>query len=559
MHIDQEKLIDLLADTAGMETDEAEKQLADLVAEIKEAIDEGEAYEVEGFGIFSGIGDNIIFIANKDLETEINYKYVGMEPIVLDAPAAEKPEQDDEEEEAGEQEDSDEGEYEDPFGFIYEDDDSEEDSDDEAGAESEEEPEPESEESAEAPEEAPGPDKWGIDSYKDDDSENVFSGLLGDNVESDLKGEAPEEDSAEAVTADEEEEALRDTAEDVFGLGDEIVDTDEAGTEEEPAEDVEAEIEHLAEQEPAEKDPGEDETTVSDLTAETAEEAEASQPEDEDPDEGEEEQEVVPIITNISSPGSEKKKAGDEKEKKPAKEKKAPQPKAAMPAGRKKKGAPVGSMLIIIVLLAGIVAASGYFGIIHIPGITPQPAEEVNRTEEPQSTSGSGTDDLQESGTAETGEGSGEQNSTDEPDSESETGMAGEANTAETANETDSGNEEDSELQPEEITTGGEQAPPGAASTGEDVYGLVGEVIPAANEGFTLVLFSLQDERNAEAKVEELTEIGYRAMTFPVETSQYGTLWRVSIGQFETLTDAANAANRLEEPYSTNYFITRIK
>ena len=83
MLIDNEKLVGLLMENSGLEQEKVEKQLAELVSDIKKALEENEAYEVEGFGIFSKLGNNIHFIPSEDLETEINYKYVGMEPIEL--------------------------------------------------------------------------------------------------------------------------------------------------------------------------------------------------------------------------------------------------------------------------------------------------------------------------------------------------------------------------------------------------------------------------------------------------------------------------------------------
>ena len=85
MHIDHSKLVELLTDASGIEKDKVEEQLSELVAEIQEAIAEGDAYEVDGLGVFSGIGNNVIFIPADELATEINYKYVGMEPIELES------------------------------------------------------------------------------------------------------------------------------------------------------------------------------------------------------------------------------------------------------------------------------------------------------------------------------------------------------------------------------------------------------------------------------------------------------------------------------------------
>ena len=83
MRIDNEKFVALLAENSGIDKDKVELYLAELIDEIKNAFDEDGAYEIENFGIFSKLGNNILFIPSEDLETEINYKYVGMEPLVL--------------------------------------------------------------------------------------------------------------------------------------------------------------------------------------------------------------------------------------------------------------------------------------------------------------------------------------------------------------------------------------------------------------------------------------------------------------------------------------------
>jgi nucleoid DNA-binding protein len=67
MHIDHQKLVELLTETSGIEKEKVESQLEELVEEIKEAIAEGDAYEVSGLGVFSGIGNNILFIPSDDL------------------------------------------------------------------------------------------------------------------------------------------------------------------------------------------------------------------------------------------------------------------------------------------------------------------------------------------------------------------------------------------------------------------------------------------------------------------------------------------------------------
>ena len=257
MLIDNEKFIGLLVENSGIEKEKVEKYLEELINDIKVAFDEDEGYEVEGFGIFSKLGANVLFIPSEELETEINYKYVGMEPIVMPDGApketVKEDEVDDEKEnpiqgilDGGESEDADG--YEDPFAELIgeveeetEDTVSEEElvdedyieaaveeeieneeqeeevfeefleeqleADDELFAvdniieesedaetedleaslkdifgDDDEVAETQEDEKSEEQEEVPGPDKWGIDAHKEDDQEEVFSGLLGDEA-----------------------------------------------------------------------------------------------------------------------------------------------------------------------------------------------------------------------------------------------------------------------------------------------------------------------------------------------------------------------------------------
>ncbi len=66
MHIDHKQFIELLTVTSGIEADKVEKQVTELVEEINQALTDGEAYEIEGFGIFSGIGNRVLFIPSKE-------------------------------------------------------------------------------------------------------------------------------------------------------------------------------------------------------------------------------------------------------------------------------------------------------------------------------------------------------------------------------------------------------------------------------------------------------------------------------------------------------------
>jgi hypothetical protein len=518
MHIDHSKLVELLAEATGAGPDKIESQLAELVTEIQQAIAEGDAYEVTGLGVFSGIGSNIIFIPSNDLSTEINYKYVGMEPIEMDAP---------EEEEVSSEEDiADENAPEDdPFAGLLDED------DEEAKEETEAEPsfeldkeevkdleQPTEEDAEEAPfdltdneseEEAeenykPGPDKWGIDTYKDEGAENMFSGLLGDQE----YGE--KEATEDQKPADNEEDEGLDLATE---LSKEIAD-------DASKDDADDEINALFAEEdfddPFEALAGEDDI--------------ASIEKAEKPDKQEEE-EVIPVIKNLSSESSKKPSKGKkEAEKKPEKQK--PSKKLKTPRDTKSSQPVMLWVLFIILLIGGGTYGLGYFGIVHIPGITPKP---------PVATTKPAAKPIQKQAEQPPVKTPTEQKATTEQPSKQEPAVTEPDNTA-----------KQEQAAPAQVTKE-------EAVSGQPNYGLKGTPDPAANDGYTLVIYSLSKRSGADAKQKELTADGFRVLVASVPSKQYGTLWRVSLGQFASLRDAAIAAEKLPNPYSKNYFITKIK
>jgi len=334
MLIDNEKFIALLADNSGIEKEKVEKYLEELISEMKASFDEGEGYEVEGFGIFSKLGSNILFIPSDELETEINYKYVGMEPIELPGGAQqqepEAPEDEDENPiqgilDGGKTEETEE--YEDPFAELFneaeehekaiqeqaekgdlseeeieavvEEEIEREDTEEVIPEEPEQEEEPEealedtlkdifgSDESEEESEEAepepeqkeesaPGPENWGIDAHKEEEQEGAFSGLLGD--------------------AEEEPELIDE--DDIFATEDEIASEENVS---EPEDEV-------SQEETVSEEENDEEIDFSALGDDDSE-----QDFDDPFDELIEEEDFVPVVTNVSSGKASKKEASEEK------------------------------------------------------------------------------------------------------------------------------------------------------------------------------------------------------------------------------------------------------
>lgn len=525
MHIDHSKLVELLVETSGIEKEKIESQLADLVEEINEAIDEGEAYEVEGFGVFSAIGNNVVFIPSDELATEINYKYVGMEAIEMD-------------EAVGTVDEPDAQDQDDPFAGLLDDepketstsksdtlDESEPKSEGDAAKEQddvdgdspfgfEDEDQPGTEEKD--LEEKPGPDKWGIDTYKDESDENMFSGLLGDTP----KEESEQEEEHFKAVFDHEEDGDEDL-ERISEIERELsgeADSDKGSeTDDEDEDDIDpfASLAGLDEGDNSEEEKDLDKALESSISD----------------DKDEDDIEPVPVIKNVTSgkPGKEEKpKTEDKKKDKKRKPFKRPQ----KAKGQGSQSAILLIIIIIIVLGSGIYGL-GYFGFVNIPGITPAEIPATTQTT-PPAPNPQVTEPLQESG-----EQSPDETTTDET-----------SQTEQTVSET----EQEPETQVSETQEIQEQAPAEEAS-----YGLRGALNESANDGYTIVVYSLTNEDNARAKVSELSDQGYRVILASIPHQQYGTLWRVSLGQFETMRDAALAGQDLGNPFTDNYFITQIQ
>lgn len=96
--------------------------------------------------------------------------------------------------------------------------------------------------------------------------------------------------------------------------------------------------------------------------------------------------------------------------------------------------------------------------------------------------------------------------------------------------------------------------PPGE----QPVYGLTGIVNEEANDGYSIVVHSFNDEINARQAAERLGDEGFRVLVSS-RTVANNTMWRVSVGQFASLEDAQAAVSRLPNSYSTQNFIHRIQ
>jgi cell division septation protein DedD len=97
-----------------------------------------------------------------------------------------------------------------------------------------------------------------------------------------------------------------------------------------------------------------------------------------------------------------------------------------------------------------------------------------------------------------------------------------------------------------------------ASQTDQELYGLRGSIIEEANDGYSIVLHSFRTEANAMQAANQLRADGYRVIVTS-RTVYENLVWRVSVGQFESLGAAQQATTQLPEPYSTQNFIQRIR
>lgn len=92
----------------------------------------------------------------------------------------------------------------------------------------------------------------------------------------------------------------------------------------------------------------------------------------------------------------------------------------------------------------------------------------------------------------------------------------------------------------------------------EERYGLHGNYVEAAGDEFTIVVHSLPNRSLAEQTAEELRQEGFRtSVTERVVNDR--VVFRVGIGQFETLQSALSESETLPEPYRNQNFIHRIQ
>jgi len=97
-----------------------------------------------------------------------------------------------------------------------------------------------------------------------------------------------------------------------------------------------------------------------------------------------------------------------------------------------------------------------------------------------------------------------------------------------------------------------------ATTDPSEPYGLEGDIVDSANDGFTIVLHSMRNEQAARSAADQLSNAGYRSMVTERDVDG-STVYRVGVGQFPSIPDAQEAAKELPSPFNTENFIQRIR
>lgn len=496
MNIDREQLIDLLVERTPRGREEVERQFNEMIAEITDLTAEGKPYTIDGFGTFSLQDGLLTFEAAEELQTEINYKYVGMNPVEIVKPNRDMPEAD-------------------------------------AKSPVQEKPETESPEPEPVPEvdssdEDRIADIWGIPSASELD-ERVRQ--REEETEEESKPGDKGEPTAE-TTDDEQEPEEESVAEDAGASDHEAVENDEAEEESEEA----------------------GETGAGDVTGDLGADADETPSEEKEPEieSDPESDKALQEMLESEEPLVEEETAADEEpEAKPDRKKEkaasSTEPKKAADKVRPKKRKVRKRSDYTIAVLFAIFSVIVATGVVYWAAMNPTHSEEMTSSSTTQAAAGR-SDNLSEDAAS----GSGTPTATGD-------GAAAEKKEADPPESSPDKTAKSAVEQADEMTQN--QPETTSAETNEasgDIYGLHGEVHSSANDGYTIVIYSLKNGANARNIKGQIEADNYRALLKKVPNGNGETYWRVSIGQFETISDAQQAAEQLEQPYRDHHFIHRI-
>ena len=506
MYIEYNQFLKLVSEACNMDLENTEKQLSLLIGEINQSLTDGEAYEIEGFGIFSSIGNKLMFNPSNELETEINYKYVGMDPIELDIP---------------------EPTFEDPCSEVE--DDSITKSFDGLTEEAIIDPLLVSNENSEAD---------GIDASKgkidiDDDLGDVFADPFEQNNEDNVAKEIAS--IMEEIFVEEEQPSLNneqvnfDTVEDDSNKEPGAERLNQLLNEKENYEDL-SDINTLDDDTFEHNHTEENIIGIEDPKTEKEDTSEFDDPFlsiqdeqfDESPDQLEDiiDNNTLPVIRNTHTDilnSDQSKTKAHHKQKNKIKE-------VHNTSNRKKKHhLPVWFWLITILVLSnGLIFGLTFLKVIDLPFINfEKNNSDVSMVEQTPLVQQTDEDKIPRNVT------------------------------------TSSNNRE---IEAEQVTEPAVQENESIVSTSspDRRYGLTGEVTELGNDGYTIVLFTLKNKNNAINEVQKLVNAGYRAFLTPIRNERIGIMYRVSLGQFSSLFNAAIASAEAENLLPENYIIKKI-
>lgn len=90
-------------------------------------------------------------------------------------------------------------------------------------------------------------------------------------------------------------------------------------------------------------------------------------------------------------------------------------------------------------------------------------------------------------------------------------------------------------------------------------FGLFGPLMSIDGRFYTIVIHSFREEDDAREAGEDISSEGYRTVVANVDVANIGNRWRVGIGQFESISQAQQAAKELPRRYRENLFIGLIR
>jgi len=269
-----------------------------------------------------------------------------------------------------------------------------------------------------------------------------------------------------------------------------------------------------------------------------------------EPEEDDDDLEDFDFLSDIASddsnvyPGTEEEKGVFADQEKPAEKKKSTTLKSPKFQAKKRSGSIIW-VFAAIVAVAALVLAYLYF-IGSLATTTQQPSPAVTQVE---------PDELTSMNEGESQPSASESNEEQQQSAET-------ANQSQESEIPEAEIEIESSVEPPEEIIPSDPAEPAreteVSNEDQPLYGLRGSVMEEANSGYSIVLHSFTEEENARSTSESLTQQGYRSIVSS-RTVADRTMWRVSVGQFETLQDAQQATRNLPEPYNTQNFIHRIQ